>query len=142
MTNMDVMSIRDFRRFANGYIYHENIDKLIYSIKERFGLADGDISFDSISDFIKFKYNDKIFELNENNESKIIKVHSILNGVFINFFNDNDISKEFNKKIIGLPDVNQQLLSTALFNIQIANMQFVSVLFNITLLNDCIYVYL
>ena len=68
----------------------------------------------------------------------------LLNGIFIDFFNNYDIIKLIRHKIYNeiMNEEVKQLLNKALYEIQLGNVKYLSLLFNVTILENNIYLYL
>lgn len=142
MTNLDVLAIREFRRFINNYIYPEKNNLLIQSIAEKF--LPTEISYESVPQAI-IKFNEHISMVKDNNAIYTEMIHTNLKVIFVAFFNDPEIEKLIRNKIHLVAGGDLQLrnqLSLALLRIQFADIQYLSLLFNITILQDKIYLYL
>ena len=140
MTNLDCTAIREFRRFAVSHIYPGNMNIITDNIGI---LLNGtDITFGRLPQPM-IKFNCQVDE-NLNHSAFIEKLHIGLKGIFISYFNNEEIIKLFRNKIYH--NINHEelknILNATLYQIQIGNMQYVSLLFNITVLGDNVYVYL
>lgn len=140
MNNLDVLAIREFRRFANLYIYPETVYMLMTNIKRDFD--SNQIHFEPTPQPI-IKFDNNLFK-DEYASVFIHKTHLILNTLFVEFFNNPQIVKMIRNKIyteIHNADT-KELLNTALNQIQSNDQQYTALLFNITILGENIYVYL
>lgn len=140
MDSRDVLAIREFRRFANMYVYPEIIGTITEKIK--YYMSVDELTFTPTPQpVIKFHSN-----LQNNNQSQFTELlHSILKVIFINLLNEYHIIKIIRNKIHTEVFDNEMkdLLNYALSELQIGNVQFVSLLFNITILRDNnVYLYL
>ena len=140
MNNTYIESIKEFRRFANTYIYPETVYTIIEYITDKCEPIQI-IYNDSEPQLIKFKCNTKI-----NNQAEYtIFIHGILKSIFMNYFNREDIAALVRNKIhTELQDEQLKwMLRSTLAEIQSGNIHYLALLFNITLLNDgMIYLYL
>ena len=139
MNNTDITAVREFRRFANTYIYQDTFHLIIEKIKE-YCQVDR-ISYDPLPQ-ATIKFHSKIApDASQTNYTTII--HSILKDVFIEYFNNpivvglarNKIHTEINN------DELKKILRRALSEIQSGNPSYLGLLFNIVILNES-YIYL
>lgn len=136
MNNID--DIKEFRRFVNAYIYPETINILIAKIVNDCNTEE--ISYDALPQaVIKFKDN-----ITTDNEQYKYVIYNILISLFIEYYNDKTISDLFKLKVHT--EVQDEELKTNLRNtlkeIQYGNLQYISLLFNLTFLhehNSCLY---
>lgn len=140
MTNLECTAIREFRRFAVSHIYPDTIYIIMTEIKRLFN--PDQIGFDKLPQpIIKFNYG---LERDNNNSVYINNLHIALKQIFISYFNNPEIIKLFRNRIYNNinDDNTKDLLNLALSQVQSGNVQYVSLLFNITILGDNVYVYL
>lgn len=143
MNNLNFLAIQEFRRFVNLHIYPELVSIYIMpKIVEAFNVDM--VHFEPLPQpIIKFNYGLPIN--NDNSYTITEKSHIILKGIFIDFFNNPDVIKVFRNKIyVNIEDDELKYnLNKILSEIQIGNVRYVSLLFNITFLKDNnIYLYL
>lgn len=140
MNNLEVSAIREFRRFANTYIYPISAYIIMTDIQRDFNI--NTISYNPLPQpIIKF---DSGIKKDMNTSLYTEKLHIILKGIFMNYFNNSEVVKLIRNKIFtDIVDNDQkQLLNLALSEIQLGNPQYVSLLFNITILDTNVYLYL
>lgn len=137
MNNNEVTTIREFRRFVTTYLYDDTNFILTKLIQNKSNSTY--IEYECVPrHIIKFNYNSN----NANNYTEEIK--SILKSSFIEYFNNTEVIKIIRNKIYN--NVNDQdtknILNEALYQIQIGNCTYISLLFNFTILDNIIYIYL
>ena len=141
MNNLDVLAIQEFRRFANTHIYPTTAYMIMTEICHR---CDGQlVQFEHLPQpLIKFvsgiPFNDNISKYTET-------LHLILKGIFIEFYNNQEIIKLIINKIYTEIENEEikKLLNISLSEIQNGNPRYLGLLFNITILPNCnTYVYL
>lgn len=134
MSNLEVVAIREFRRFACSYIYPENIQKIMLNINTN--CKSNDVTFIPLPQpAIRFT----------SDVESIITIHKVLIDSFIDFFNDQEIVKLIRNKVYNniVCDAEKEFINIALQEIQSRNMRYVALLFNVTFPNDNnVYVYL
>ena len=141
MNNSDINTIKEFRRFINTYIYPETA----YMIAARIGeeCMTSEIIYESTPQAtIKFRSKIK-YDNNLSNYTQLI--HTILKIIFIEYFNNVQISSLIKNKIhTEIQDENlKNSLRSSLLEIQNGNPLYLGLLFNITILNDQnVYLYL
>ena len=141
MTNREINTIKEFRRFATTYIYNNTSHLLINSISEAFCTCD--VSFEPVpQQLIQFTDNTNMGKINKSEYTE--KIHTILKQIFINYFNNEEvISIIKNKLFVYVQDTEmKKILLDALLEIQCGNPQYLGLLFNITILDQVIYLYL
>lgn len=141
MTNREVNEIKEFRRFATTYIYPCTINILIGNISNSFD-SNGIMFSSSPQQIIKLAINES--PLNINKQEYIEKIHTILKDVFVKYFNDPYVSSIVKNRIhVNIQDGDmKKILMSAMLEIQLGNPRYISLLFNITLLNNVFYIYL
>lgn len=136
----EVLAISEFRRFANAYIYKDTLCNIMAQIQMKLG-----------SDMIQYDPNPQSIlkfncsNIDDNNRSNFISdVHQELKKIFINFYNDPIMVKTIKSRIYSnVQDPNiQNILISALSEIRLGNPRYIGLLFNITILNNLIYLYL
>lgn len=141
MNNLDCMAIREFRRFAVTHIYPETIQLIVPKIQEAFN-TNNQIIFEPLpQSTIKFICG---LEKGNNNALFLENIHMSLKVLFIDYFNNPFIIKTIRNKIYNniFDNETKNLLNKALSEIQLGNPQYVCLLFNITILDKNVYVYL
>lgn len=136
MNNLDINSMKEFRRFANTYIYPKTAHVLMCNIKD---VCDGnDILYSQLPQ-TTIKFHTDITTQGD----LTVFLYGLLRGVFINFFNTPDIVSFIRNQIHSeIQDEElKKILRSSLQEIQHGNSQYLGLLFNITCLADN-YVYL
>ena len=139
MTNLECMAIREFRRFAVSHIYPDTISMITDQIQQTF--KSDIIEFGRLPQpMIRFNYHNK----ETNNSVFIENVHLTLKTIFMTHFNDPEVIKLIRNRIHNnITDDNvKQVLNSTLSEIQLGNLQYICLLFNITVLGENVYVYL
>lgn len=141
MTSAEVNAIRDFRRFINTYIYPETYNIIINEIC--FCLNPTCIGYEAQPQPL-IKFDSTTIKNNGNNAVYIEQMHTALKRLFVEFFNSADIIKIIRSNIYKYIKSNEakEMLNIALTQIQMGNPQYVSLLFNVTVVNNSIYLYL
>ena len=140
MNNADIVAVREFRRFANTYIYPTTAQYFMEKIKYYCDIEQ--ISYEPQPQ-ITIKFISRIKPYNQSDYITIL--HNILKEIFVSFFNEEENIKLIRNKIYNNIQVTNSCntLYYALTQIQSGNQEFLSLLFNITLLNnDNMYLYL
>lgn len=141
MTNLEVVSIREFRRFACLHIYPENIHKVMLMINKN--CNSNNVTFiPQPQPVISFTSG---IQCQTNSSNYTIMLHNILINAFVAFFNDPGIVKLIRNKIYNniTCDAEKEFLNIALNEIQSGNPKYLGLLFNLTILKDNnVYVYL
>ena len=132
--NTYINAIKEFRRFANTYIYPNTASIIVGKICEHCNTSE--ILYESTpQSIIKFHSN---INTNDNLSTYTHVIHDILKTIFIEYFNDDNISGLIKSRIHS--DIHDQylkvLLRTTLQEIQSGNPFYLGLLFKITILND------
>lgn len=137
MNNLDILAVREFRRFVNQYIYPTSSFMIMEKIKISFN--PNQIYYEQQPQSM-IKFDTSIIS----NPLYTENIGVLLNGIFIDFFNNYDIIKLIRHKIYNeiLNEEVKQLLNKALYEIQLGNVKYLSLLFNVTILENNIYLYL
>lgn len=134
MSSLEVVAIREFRRFACSYIYPDYIQKIMMSIS--INCKSNDVTFIPLPQpTIRFT----------GNIESVITIHKILIDSFIDFFNDQETVKLIRNKVYNniTCDAEKEFINIALQEIQSRNMRYVALLFNVTFPSDNnVYIYL
>lgn len=136
MTNLDILAVREFRRFANTSIYQDEEIKyiLLNEISSKF--TTDNITFNSLpQQMIIFENRNKYTE----------DLNIIIACIFIELFNNPKTIRLIRNKIYNeVHDEDQkQLLNSALYKIQIGDPAHLGLLFNITIpKNTLVYLHL
>lgn len=131
MNNIDINLMKEFRRFVNTHIYPTTAGMIMSYIIEPCDA--NDISYNPLPQpIIRFHTNIKT----QNNLT--FTVYGILKNVFIQFFNDPQITKLVKNKIHTeiTDDQTKEILRNTFQEIQYGNPQYLSLLFNIIYTND------
>ena len=141
MNNYDILAVREFRRFANTFIYPYTTQYLIEKIS--YYCEAEEINYEA-NPQPTIKFVSKIKPLN--NSDYITSIHNILKEIFVSFFNEEEHVKLIRNRIYTQYNdaITSNLLYHALEQIQSGNPQYMGLIFNITILNDgsMSYVYL
>lgn len=144
MTNDQFLALKEFRRFVNMYVYPQLAPAFISpAIVERFNIDKLEYQAQP-QPIIKFNYGLDDKEVLAKS-AMTMKAHIILKEIFVQFFNLPQVEKDIRHKIYisSESEETKQLLYLALSEIKSGNQQYLSLLFNITFLNDYnIYLYL
>lgn len=137
MNNLDILAVREFRRFVNQYIYPTSSFMIMEKIKISFN--PNQIYYEQQPQSM-IKFDTSIIS----NPLYTENIGVLLNGIFIDFFNNYDIIKLIRHKIYNeiMNEEVKQLLNKALYEIQLGNVKYLSLLFNVTILENNIYLYL
>lgn len=137
MNNLDILAVREFRRFVNQYIYPTSSFMIMEKIKISFN--PNQIYYEQQPQSM-IKFDTSIIS----NPLYTENIGVLLNGIFIDFFNNYDIIKLIRHKIYNeiMNEEAKQLLNKALYEIQLGNVKYLSLLFNVTILENNIYLYL
>ena len=140
MTSLEYIAIREFRRFAISNIYPDTVYMIMTEIQKEFS-AD-QMKFDQFPQ-PTIKFNCEI-ERDENNSIFIGKLHTVLKRIIIDYFNTPEIIKIIRNRIYTnvVNEDTKNLLNSCLTQIQLGNLQYVCLLFNITVLGSTVYIYL
>ena len=141
MSNLEVLALREFRRFACAYIYTENIHKLILNINN--DCQTNDATFSQLPQ-PTIRFTSCIIDKN-NPSAYTYALHSILIKSFVDFFRNEDIVKLIRNKVYNnvTCDAEKEFINIALNEIQSGNPRYLGLLFNLTILKDNnVYVYL
>ena len=139
MISQDVMDIQEFRRFISQNIYPEAFGTLIDSISIYF--QTNDVSFESQSKpLIKFKMDHSKYNQSELTDM----IHKGFYTIFMRYFNDKNIVKMCRNKAYegGLSIDYRCKIADTLTKIQLGDCNIISLLYNITILNNVVYLYL
>jgi hypothetical protein len=141
MNNIHINSVKEFKIFANTYIYPETAHIIVASIDEY--CKPNKIEYESLPQAtIKFCENNKNID-NLSNYTCII--HDKLKRIFIEYYNNPAVVSLIKNKIhTEIQDENlKAILRSAVTEIQYGNPMYLAILFNITILRDGnIYLYL
>ena len=137
MNNLDILAVREFRRFINQYIYPTSSFMIMEKIKISFN--PNQIYYEQQPQSM-IKFDTSIIS----NPLYTENIGVLLNGIFIDFFNNYDIIKLIRHKIYNeiMNEEVKQLLNKALYEILLGNFKYLSHLFNVTILENNIYLYL
>ena len=140
MTSLEYIAIREFRRFAISNIYPDTVYMIMTEIQKEFS-AD-QMKFDQFPQ-PTIKFNCEI-ERDENNSIFIGKLHTVLKRIIIDYFNTPEIIKIIRNRIHTnvVNEDTKNLLNSCLTQIQLGNLQYVCLMFNITVLGSTVYIYL
>lgn len=139
MISQDVIDIQDFRRFVSQNIYPETFGIIIDNISSYF--QTDEVGFESLpKPLIKFKMNHS----NYNQSELTDMIHRGLYTIFTSYFNNQIVSKLCRSKVHECHlDINDKYrISSTLTKIQLGNCNNISLLYNITMLNGAVYLYL
>ena len=144
MNNDQFLALKEFRRFVNLHIYPQLAPVFISpAIVERFNISVFDYQSEP-QPIIKFNYGLGDKEVLAKSVMTM-KAHIILKEIFVQFFNLPQVEKDIRHKIYvsSESEETKQLLHLALSEVKSSNQQYLSLLFNITFLDDYnIYLYL
>lgn len=136
MNNIDINLIKDFRRFANTYIYPDIAPILFCSIKDA---CDANDILYSRTPQATIKFHSDI----NTQSDRTLLMYNILRNIFVDFYNKPNVVNFIRNKIHT--EIQDEELKVSLRNtlqkIQCGNLQYLGLLFNITCLTDN-YVYL
>jgi hypothetical protein len=147
MTNSDLVAIREFRRFANTYLYQDEEIKyfLLNGISNKFRTDNINfitepqliITFDNRN---KLCASDVLYAV-----AHASNVDILLPNLFYELFNDPKTIRLIRNKIYNNinDEYTKQILHNALYQIQIGNQEYIRLLYNVTLpKNTLVYLYL
>lgn len=140
MTSQDVNAIKEFRRFTTTYIYPYTSYILIDDMRREFN-TNGIMFVPLPQQTIQFQIANNIVT---NKSENMKNIHNDIKQIFCNYFNNQEIISIIRNKMytcIKDEDIKKTLLY-ALNAIQHCDPQYLGLLFNITILNDTIYIYL
>ena len=139
MCNTEIFAVSEFRRFVNKHFYPFAIGYLAEHIRNYCEVDQ--ISFESMPQ-PTIKFTSRIKPVNKSQYT--IDLHNILKDIFISCFNDENYVKLIMAKIYTEePNINQsEILYNTLEQIQQGNPTYLSLLFNITVLDNSVYLYL
>ena len=134
MSNVDINAVKEFRRFINKYIYPSTIGIVINNIKMCCD-CDSILYEQEPQALIKFHSN---LPDESNLQSYTFKIHDILKTIFIDYYNEAEISSLIKNQIhtqINDDDL-KNILRNTLAQIQYGNPYYLGQLANVTVLND------
>lgn len=134
MNNVYISEISEFRRFVNKYIYPTTINLLIDNIT--YSCDTIEIEYESLPRAI-IKFRSNIASTN-NSSNYMTAVHNILKNIFVEYFNNPEISGMIKNKIhteIQNDDLKNSLRN-ALQEIQLGDQCYLGLLFNLVMLKE------
>lgn len=134
MNNIHINAIKEFRIFANTYIYPQTAHVIVTSIDEY--CRPVETSYEALPQAtIKFRENNENID---NLTNYTHNIHDTLKRIFIEYYNNPEVASLVRNKIHT--EINDEslkaILRNALAEIQYGNPMYLALLFNITILRD------